>query len=277
MKLCFVLGLMLAASVSACSGGTTPLAVMGSAAGSIGVGEQRLLIALVDPESNEFLAAEDIGAQATLRDEDGSPLGTYDLDFLWTVPAVRGVYLGFFDIPEAGVYQVTVKAGSFNETRPAGFQAVADPTVVQVGEPAPASESRTSADFPDLSIISSDPNPDPSLYDTSVATAVTSGSPSVVVFATPAFCTSATCGPILDQVKEIGKDYPDIDFVHVEIYEDLQVASLQDLSVVSAVGEWGLPSEPWVFVVDGDGVVAAAFEGAMQDSELTSALAGLTP
>lgn len=263
--------------MAACSSATTPLAVIGSAPGTIGVGEQRVLIALIDERTNDFVAAADVDAEATLRDEDGTPLGTYNLEFLWTVPDVRGIYVGRFDIPEPGVYQLSVKAGSFNETGPVGFQAVADPVMVTVGDDAPASDTRTSADFPDLSVISSDPDPDPSFYDTSVATAVTSGSPSVIVFATPAFCASAACGPMLDQAKEISASFPDVDFVHVEIYEDLQVQAVEDLEVVAAAAEWGLPSEPWLYVVDGDGTVVAALDGAFSDVELVDLLNQLSP
>jgi hypothetical protein len=94
----------------------------------------------------------------------------------------------------------------------------------------------------------------------------------VIVFATPAFCTSNTCGPLLDQVKALRPQYPDVDFVHVEIYDDLQVESVDDLVTVPAVTEWGLPSEPWVFVVDDTGTVAGAFEGAASDEELKAAI-----
>ncbi len=262
---------------TACSSATTPAAVIGSADGTIGVGEQRVLIALIDLSTSEFVASAEDEAEAILRDEDGTPLGTYDLEFVWTVPDVRGLYAAYFDIPEPGVYQLSVKAGSFNETGPVGFQAVADPVIVTVGDKAPASETRTSADFPDLSVISSDPNPDPSFYDTSVATAVTSGSPSVIVFATPALCETAACGPMLDQAKEISADFPGVDFVHVEVFEDLQVQSRLDATPVDAVDEWRLPSEPWLYVVDGDGIVVAALDGAFNNSELVDVLTGLSP
>jgi hypothetical protein len=106
----------------------------------------------------------------------------------------------------------------------------------------------------------------------SVAEAVGNGRPTVIVFATPAFCVSQTCGPLLDQVKALRPDYPGLDFVHVEIYQDLQVTSPEELTVVPATTEWGLPSEPWVFVVDASGVVSASFEGAASDAELVDAI-----
>lgn len=261
----------LGALIASCNSAPAPLAVIASHPASIGIGEQRILIALIDPATSEFMAAEDISATATLRDEDGTPLGTIDLDFVWTLPDVRGLYVADFDIPEAGVYQLSVKGEGLTETGPTGFQAVADPVGVGVGDEAPASVTRTAAEFPDLSIISSDPDPDPDLYQLSVDVAVADGSPSVIIFATPAFCESQACGPMLDQVKKLRSAYPGIDFVHVEVYEDLQVQSREELEVVDAVDEWGIPSEPWVFVVDSDGVVTAAFEGAVNDRELVDA------
>jgi hypothetical protein len=274
MRVPRLLVLLIGAAVltSACSSGVTPLAVVASSGASIGTGEQRILFAMVDPESNAFLASEDAAATALLRDEDGTPLGTYDLEFVWTVPEVRGMYAGYLEIPGPGVYQVSVEQDGLAESGPAGFVAVDNPPMVGPGESALLSETRTAADVADLSLITSDPEPDPEMYSMTVAEAVSNGRPSVLVFATPGFCTSQSCGPMLDQVKDLRPDYPAIDFVHVEIYDDLQVDNVEDLVVVDAVLEWQLPSEPWIYIIDGDGTVVAAFEGAVNDDELTAVL-----
>ena len=270
------LGLMIL--VVACgSDEVEPFVVVASSNGSIGIGEQRVLFALVDPETDEFLASPEREATVTIRDENGSPLDAYPMEFIWTVPDVRGLYVAHVDIPEAATYQATIDAEGMATAGPAGFIAFDDPPLIEPGEEAPASETRTSADFPDLSVISSDPDPDPAMYESSVASAVTSGAPSVIVFATPAFCASQTCGPLLDQVKGLRPDYPEVEFVHVEIYEDLQVSSPEELTVVPATDEWGLPSEPWVFVVDSAGAVTSAFEGAASDDELTAAIDAVSP
>ena len=251
------------------------LPVVASSAGSIGVGNQRVLLAIVDLNTNEFLASPDIEATATLRDEFGSPLGEYPMQFVWTVPNVRGLYSVYFDIPEPATYQVTIDAGMLGDLGPIGLVAVADPLVISFGDDAPRSDTRTSAGQ-DLSQITSDPDPDPSFYELSVAEAIASG-PSVIVFATPAWCISESCGPLLEQVKSLAPGYPGVGFVHVEIYGNLQVQSFDDLELVPAVVEWGLPSEPWVFVIDRDGVVTASFEGAASDLELETAIGAVAP
>ena len=264
--------------VGACgSDEVTPIAIVASSNASIGLGTPRVMFALIDPETDEFLAAPDLKAMLTIRDENGSPLGTYPMEFLWTVPDVRGLYVARPEIPEAATYQATIDAEGYAPAGPVGFVAFENSPLIEPGEEAPPSETRTSADFPDLAIISSDPDPDPAMYEMSIAEAVSDGTPAVIVFATPAFCTSATCGPLLDQVKELRPDYEGINFVHVEIYEDLQVESTEELTTVPATTEWGLPSEPWVFVVDGLGEVTAAFEGAASDAELVTTINAVAP
>jgi hypothetical protein len=114
------------------------------------------------------------------------------------------------------------------------------------------------------------------MYEVSADDAVTNGTPAVIVFATPAFCQTAVCGPMLDQVKELRSTSDGaLDWVHVEVYE-LEDVDPNDLTPVPAALEWGLPSEPWVFVVDADGVVTHRFEGVVSEGELTAAVAAVT-
>jgi len=262
--------------LGACSSGeVTPFGIIASSPVSIGVGEQRVMFGLIDQETNEYLASPDTTATVTLRDENGAPIETYDTEFMWTVEDVRGLYVAQMVIPEAGTYQVTLEAEGFSTAGPMGLVAVEDPGVIERGDQAPKSETRTSADHPDLAEISSDPDLDPAMYEVSVADAMTGGEPAVIVFATPGFCASATCGPLLDQVKGLRESYPGVRFIHVEIYENLQVTDQSELTAVPAVAEWGLPSEPWVFVVDDSGTVTASFEGAARDEELSAAIAAI--
>lgn len=270
------MGVLLAVLNAACSAGSTssgstPFALVATSQASLAPGEQRIMVGLLGADGEKWLASPDLTATVTVIDESGSPLDTYPTDFLWTVPDVRGLYVAHVVFPKAGVFQLTVDADGYDTTAPTQLTVVDDPTVVLPGEPAPLSETRTVADHPDLSTISTDTDPDPVMYDKTVAEAVSDGTAAVIVFASPGFCTSQTCGPILDRVKSLRADFPGVDFVHVEIYEDLQV-SFEDLTPVGAVEEWGLPSEPWVFVVDSEGVVSASFEGAVSEEDLTAAI-----
>lgn len=261
-----VIGLVAAA----CSGDTNAVGRLASSQGSIGTGEQRVLVAVTDMATGEMIATPELTPVAVLRDEIGSPLGEYEGEFVWTIPDVVGVYAFHVEIPGPATYQLTIDAENLGELPPIGFVAVDDPLQVAVGEEAPLSPSRTLDDAP-LEDLTSDQTPVESFYEMTVAEAVETG-PSVLVFATPAWCTSQSCGPMLDQVQELVPDYPDLNYVHVEIYENIHVTNREELIVVPTVEEWGLPSEPWLYVTDDIGTVTAAFEGAVSDEELRAAL-----
>jgi hypothetical protein len=268
-----IAALAAAVLVAACGGGSdAPFGVLATSEKGIGIGHQRVMISVLDPATQDLLAAPDREATVEIRDENGSPLASYPTEFLWTVEGVRGLYVAYVDLPKPGTYQAIVEVDGLPASVPVGFNASEDPPVIEVGETAPLSKTRTSDDTDDLATISSDPDPDPDFYRLSIDEAVGNGTPSVIVFATPAWCVSQTCGPMLDQAKSIATGFPDVDFVHVEVYEDIQVETFEELNPIDAVDEWGLPSEPWIFVVEGSGRVTAAFEGVVSDSELTAAI-----
>jgi hypothetical protein len=92
----------------------------------------------------------------------------------------------------------------------------------------------------------------------------------VVAFATPKFCTSRTCGPVVDVVSHVRKQFAGsgVDFIHVEVYEHNDPARGYN----RWMREWGLQSEPWVFLVGRDGRIKAKFEGSVSARELRAAV-----
>ncbi|CAN5777283.1 hypothetical protein BH23ACT5_BH23ACT5_20370 [soil metagenome] len=267
------LGLAAIVMLAACGGQSQPLALVASSPGSVGVGEQRLLLGLVDPESQVFLADPDLEATATLTGPDDETLDV-PLDFIWALEGRRGLYRAMVDFPQAGVWAVEISAAGLPSSLPAQLFVSEDIAMPQVGDPAPSIPTRTAADH-DLAEITTDPDPDPSFYRLSLDEALGDGRPTVIVFATPAFCTTETCGPALDTVKDSAIGHPGADFIHVEVYENLDASNFDDLKTVGAVDAWALPSEPWVFVTDSDGVVTARFEGTLDAAELEAALTDL--
>jgi hypothetical protein len=119
-----------------------------------------------------------------------------------------------------------------------------------------------------LAAVTTATHPDPRLYRLSVADALAAHTPFVVTFATPKFCTSRTCGPVVDVVDAVAKKLANtpVRFIHVEIYKDNDPAK----SFNTWVKEWNLPTEPFTFVVDRNGVIRAKLEGAFSASELES-------
>ena len=105
-----------------------------------------------------------------------------------------------------------------------------------------------------------------------VAEAVANGRPTVVGFITPGLCQTQWCAPVLDSVAEVRHNVGDeaANFIHIEVYEDFQA-----LTTVKEMAEWGLETEPWVFVLDANGRIAAKFNGPLSPQELAAALTPL--
>lgn len=242
----------------------------------LAVGSQRLLVGLVTSDGDS-LAAPDLQVEFDLYSPDtAEPAFTVSGTFMWTVPEVRGLYRAEVTFDRLGRWQITAHRPGDPPGLLIPFDVAEQEQAPAVGDPAPAAKTRTALEVVDLSEITTDPDPDPRFYALSLDAALASGRPTVVVFATPAFCQSATCGPILDNVKRVAPDFPEMNFVHVEIYENLDATTQEELRVVAAVDAWRLPSEPWVFVVDAAGLIAARFEGAVDPDELAASLEELS-
>ena len=247
------------------------------------VGENRFLLSLLD-KSSLPAAAPDVKVDLAFYDLGGTsrePAFRTGTTFAYTIPGERGVYIARASFPKPGEWGVDAtveKAGEKPVSVRARFSVVPKATTPAPGDPAPRSQTRTLSDVGgDLSRITTDSRPDPSLYQLSVASAVSAGKPFVLVFSTPKFCTSRVCGPTLDRVKETRGQFPSVEVIHVEVVDPkdpLEQSGPQkgNIKPVPAVREWGLPSEPWVFVVDGRGTVSAAFEGFVTPTELIDAV-----
>ena len=138
-----------------------------------------------------------------------------------------------------------------------------------VGSRAPASDTPTLGTEPIRSLTTRTP-PDRALLRYSVADSVRRHAPFVVTFATPAFCSSKTCGPVVDVVDHVRKEFAGsgVRFIHVEIYKDNNPSK----GFNRWVGQWQLPTEPWTFIVGRDGRIKAKFEGALSVGELAAAV-----
>ncbi|MFQ5967414.1 MAG: hypothetical protein ACE5MI_07370 [Acidimicrobiia bacterium] len=260
--------LSLVVVLAACSPqGDPPLAIVANS--DLAVGPQRMLLGLRAAADGAPLEEPERTVTVELFAPNGEPVDTVTADFLWLVEGVRGVYSTSYTFPEAGIWNLRLMPSDLPATEMTPFNVFPDALTPDAGDPAPLSETLTADDAP-LQLLSSDPNPDPAFYELSVAEAVSSGSPSVLVFATPAFCQTATCGPTLDSVKSVRGEYPEIHFVHVEVFDLSRTPELVPIPAV--IDDWRLPSEPWVFIVDAAGVVAARFEGVVTASEIRAAL-----
>ena len=97
--------------------------------------------------------------------------------------------------------------------------------------------------------------------------------PIVLLFATPQFCQSRVCGPVVDVAEQVKQLYGDeAAFIHMEIYNDNDPSK----DVRPQVKAFHLPTEPWLFAIDRNGRIKDEIEGAFGVEELTRVVKGLT-
>jgi hypothetical protein len=211
------------------------------------------------------LELESLGSEVTHEHGDGSL-------HIHSVPFGSGLYVAGLTFDEPGEWGIEfrIERDGDIEDVPLVVTVLEDGSTPGPGDAAPRTQNYTLADKP-VEELSSDAEPDLSLYETTVVAAVWAGQPSVVAFATSAFCHSRVCGPVLEVVKEVKAGHPDVAFIHIEPFENL--TDPEHLRDSPFAAEWNLPNEPWVFVIDGAGVVRAAFEGPLTVDELEEAVA----
>jgi hypothetical protein len=272
-----LLSVGLSMALSACGGETSPFpegsfAVVANA--DIGVGESRIQVGVVGPDGDR-LGGPDVPVSLQFALNDDGDRVEYDAEWIWLIEDIVGLYKTEADFDAAGVWTVTVQPEAGSALPATGFQ-VMDPTFAPgIGDAAPIAPIDTLATKP-LEQLTTDPSPDEDFYRLTLEEAFSSGRPTVVVFSTPAFCRTATCGPTLDIVKKVKPEYSDVNFVHVEVYTDLQSPDFEPtpefLAPSLGAEYWNLPTEPWVFVVDAGGIVTARFEGTATVEDLRASL-----
>ena len=195
-------------------------------------------------------------------------------------PFSAGVFSVYPDFDVAGTWELETEF-----TTPEGREVVAKSAFAvketsdtpAVGSPAPGSITPLASEASDITHITTAQEPDQALYNVSIHEAIAEGKPFVVVFSTPRYCTTGTCGPQLEQVSDLRRRYGDrANFIHVEVYKDPHLYGNGKRpgkdDIADAVSEWGLPTEPWTFVVDSQGIVRAKFEAFTPASSLERAL-----
>ncbi len=210
------------------------------------------------------------------------PRGSSDTPILLDDPEAAGVYETTLDFKRPGFWGVAVAADVEGQRRTGttSFQVLPDHQVPAVGDPAPRSRNLTlRSDVPKVAVDSragSQPDlPDPHLHETTVAEALEQGRPTVVVVSTPVYCMSRFCGPITDTVAELARTYQDrAAFIHIEVWRDFNAGQLDE-----AAAQWiqtpGGGNEPWVFLVGGDGKIAARWDNVLDRAELEQRLQAL--
>ena len=244
------------------------------------------------PEVNkkaEKPGAKGAAARAQIKAREEPAVGPFPakVESLVTQPAFRAqttsndpdaasvVYSTEIDFPSDGEWRIAalIKEGDkYTGTLLSSVIVGAASQIPRVGDKAPLIHTPTPEDVGgDLSKITTRIPPD---TQNQVDYADVLGKePIVLLFATPQFCQSRVCGPVVDVAEQVKQLYGDkAAFIHMEIYKDNDPSK----GVRPQVEAFHLPSEPWLFAIERDGTVGAVIEGAFGVEALTEAVERVT-
>jgi hypothetical protein len=228
-------------------------------------------------------------AQARAKALEQSAAGPFpaSLESLATKPAYRAQTTTSDPDAATAVYSTDIDFTSDGEWRIAALIKQGDKTtaallpsatvgefegVPRVGEKAPLIHTPTAAEVGgDLAKITTRVPPD---TQNRVDYAEALGrEPILLLFATPQFCQSRVCGPVVDVAEQVKDQYGDrAAFIHMEIYKDNDPSK----GVRPQVRAFHLPSEPWLFAIDRQGVIRAEIEGAFGVDRMTRVVKDVT-
>jgi hypothetical protein len=180
-------------------------------------------------------------------------------------------YLVKTQFPSPGAYALAARVGDRQATAAVEIVDPAGDPSPKPGDPMVVTPTPTPANAQGVDPICTR-EPVCPLHTVSLDAALTERKPLVVLFATPAFCQTATCGPVLDVLLAEQAAFADrVRFVHVEVFRD-RTAKV----TAPGVNAYQLQAEPWLFLAGADGRVRERLSGPYDKTELRSALERLT-
>ena len=108
------------------------------------------------------------------------------------------------------------------------------------------------------------------LHGVTLTSALTEGRPIAFLIATPAFCQTAACGPVLDVLLSQQSEFSDVRMVHAEVYTDTTLES-----TTAAVQDYKLSFEPVLYLAGADGVITSRLDSIYDVAELRGELTKL--
>ena len=251
-------------------------AILGT--GDLGVGANRMGFLLTSPDGVVSLPVADVASRYLVGDATAEPVQRTTAEYRPWPFGTRGLYTTrlTFDRPGRWALDIGVRDAD-GSVRGAQlfFEVRETPAAPSVGSSAPRSRNKTIDDVESIAELATGTLHDPDFYQVTIAEAVSSGRPTVIVFASPAFCTNEVCGPQLDVLQELKDGYLGrANFVHVDFFDNpVEVQQDIDAALLSpAVVEWELPGIEWSFVIDRQGAVSDRFEAFATYDELEAAL-----
>lgn len=190
-------------------------------------------------------------------------------------PLPQGLNAATVTFPQAGFYTLVVETTTGARlvgTTDVQAKAVGHTDTLIPGQKAYPSVTPTVANHEGVNPICTR-NPPCDMHQITLADAIANGRPTAFIVATPEFCESRNCGPSLDELIAVQATLGgQANFVHAEVYINNKPATIEHQITTPTFNQWGLQSEPWLFVIDRTGTIRARFEGGFTAAQARAAL-----
>jgi protein SCO1/2 len=201
-------------------------------------------------------------------------------------PGVAEVsYVATVDVPSPGWWRLAVTVSRAGATTSATTSvAVLDPGgTATLGGPAPAVRTPTLTDVGgDVRRVSTFEAPDLRLSRTSTVDALAAHQPFVLVIDSSRFRTTPACGKAVTMARYLQDRWTSVPFIHLEPYQyslitdtPVLLGTLSNPTLVPASAAWGMGPDPWpatampwIFVVDGNGLVRAKYRDVIGSADV---------
>ncbi len=213
--------------------------------------------------------------RARVVDHDHPP-GTGDHEHA----SINRYYALTTTLPEPGIYDLEIDIDGQIMLLPVQAFAKAEVAVPGPGDEFPALSTPTLDDHRGVDPLCTLFDGPCSFHTQTAADVLAQGRPMALLVATPAFCATSYCGPVLNTLIDVAESFPDITPVHVEPWANpTEGSGLTDpnLRTSATVDELQLTFEPTLFLVDGNGIVVERIDNVFDRTELEEALARLAP
>ena len=182
-------------------------------------------------------------------------------------------FVAIVDIPSPGAWRLNVLAAD-GRSGSTLIQALDPGSTAPLARPAPDVDTPTLDDVGGVvRAVTTQPNPDLRFSRTSTADSLAAGRPYVLIVDSSRFRVSPACGRALVMTRYLLDRWQDVTFIHLEPFEYQVITeepvlngTLEDPPLNRYSRAFGLGPEPWpgvrmpwIFVVDGQGIVRAKY------------------
>jgi hypothetical protein len=256
-------------------------AMFGAATGTFTPGERRLAFALNAgsgafiyaptaiyiatsphaPARGPFVApADPMSVQPQFRSKENAGPG-----------GIQAIYAAKLPIPHAGQFTVLAMTRTPQGLVGAPGEIAVAPSspIPDVGQRPPAINTDTAASLHGKTALLTTRSPPETDMQSVSFSRVLGRRPVALLFSTPQFCISRVCGPVTDVAVQLQHQFGSrVTFIHQEVYVNNQ----PKLGLRPQLKAFHLRTEPWLFIVNRNGVITDRLEGAFGRNEVAAAL-----